>query len=127
METNTLTAAQARNALVGIRAGLGVGTLLAPRLTGRLFGIDPGANPAAVYLARLFGARELFMVAPFLFEDADDLQRYALEAGVVVDATDAVAAMAAGARGGIGKRAAAMATVVALLAVGLGLTALQDE
>lgn len=126
METTTLTAAQARNALAGIRAGLGVGALLAPRLTGRIFGIDPEVNPAAVYLARLFGARELFMAAPFLLED-EDLQRYALEAGVLVDTTDAVAAVAAGARGGLGKRAAVMATVTALLAVGLGLTALQDE
>ena len=37
-------------------------------------------------------ARELFMAAPFFMEDAEELQAFALEAGVVVDGVDVVAA-----------------------------------
>lgn len=44
--------------LIGARTAIGGGSWLAPRLTGRLFGLDPDANPQAPYLARLFGARD---------------------------------------------------------------------
>ena len=122
-----ITPAQARSALVTIRTSIGVGSLLAPRLTGKLFGIDVAYNPAAVYLARLFGARELFMVAPFFMEDAEELQAYALQAGVAVDAADVVAAGAAGVRRSLTVRAATMAALTAAAAVALGVIAQQDD
>lgn len=122
-----ITPNQARSTLVGIRTGLGVGALLAPRLTGKLFGISVEDNPAAVYLARLFGARELFMAAPFYIEDADELQAYALQAGVAVDAADVVAAGAALVRKNLSVRAATMAALTAAAAVALGVIAQQDD
>jgi hypothetical protein len=122
-----ITPNQARSTLVGIRTGLGVGALLAPRLTGKLFGISVEDNPAAVYLARLFGARELFMAAPFCIEDADELQAYALQAGVAVDAADVVAAGAALVRKNLSVRAATMAALTAAAAVALGVIAQQDD
>ncbi|MBK6310377.1 MAG: hypothetical protein IPF42_07245 [Candidatus Microthrix sp.] len=61
----TITPRHARTALVGIRGCVGVGALFAPSATGKLMGIDAEENPAAPYLARLFGVRELFMVALF--------------------------------------------------------------
>jgi hypothetical protein len=122
-----MTALQARHTLVGIRGALGTCALLFPKLTGRVFGIDPEANPAAPYLARLFGIRELFMAAPFLDDELEGTQRYALEAGVVVDATDAAAGLLAGATGALPKRAALMATATALFAVVLGILALGDD
>jgi hypothetical protein len=123
-----ITPTQARSTLVSLRTGLGVSALLAPRLTGRVFGIDAEANPAAVYLARLFGARELFMAAPFLIEDIpDEVAAYALRAGVAVDGADVVAATAACVRRNLSVRAATMAGVMAAVAVGLGVIAQQED
>ena len=122
-----ITPAQARSTLVGLRTGIGIGSLLAPRLTGKIFGIDVADNPAAVYLARLFGARELFMAAPFYMEDAEELQAYALQAGVAVDSADVVAASAACVRGNLRVRSATLAALTAAVAVGLGVLAQQDD
>ncbi|MEL7210245.1 MAG: hypothetical protein AAGK32_18775 [Actinomycetota bacterium] len=126
MET-ALTPAQARNALVAIRGSIGVFGLLFPRFTAKLFGIDAKANPAAVYMGRLFAVRELFMVAPFCMEDAEELQDFAIQAGVAVDAVDVVAAGAAGVSGSLPKRAALMAGLTAAAAVALGVIAQQDD
>ncbi len=110
----------ARRTLAGIRAGLGIGALVAPRLTGRLFGIDVDANPAAPYLARLFGARELYMASPFLMP-APGLDEQELAARAVpVDAADTVAALAAGLKGYLPWRAALMAGGTAAAATYLG-------
>ena len=117
----------ARRAIAGIRAGIGVGSLVAPRLTGKLFGIDVAANPAAPYLARLFGARELYMAAPFLMP-APGLDEVELAARAVpVDAADAAAALAAGIRGYLPWRAALPAGLVALAATYLGSIASENE
>lgn len=121
-----ITSAQARNALVGVRGTIGVLALLFPRFAGRLFGIDPDENPAVPYVARLFGARELFMAAPFLDESMEDVQDYALRAGVAVDSADVVAGLFAGARGYLGKRATLMVTSTAAVAALLGLKALDE-
>jgi hypothetical protein len=46
-----------RTFLLGIRAALAASALIAPRLSARLFGIDPVQQPAVPYLTRLFGGR----------------------------------------------------------------------
>jgi len=110
----------ARTTLAGIRAALGVSALLAPRLTGKVFGIDVDANPAAPYLARLFGARELYMASPFLMP-APGLDEQELAARAVpVDAADTVAALAAGLKGYLPWRAAIPAAATAAAATYLG-------
>lgn len=117
----------ARKAVAGIRLGVGIGCLVAPRLTGRAFGIDVSANPAAPYLARLFGARELYMAAPFLMP-APGLDEVELASRAVpVDAADALAAFAAGVRGYLPWRAALPAGLVALGATYLGSIAAENE
>ncbi|WP_436795056.1 hypothetical protein [Actinospongicola halichondriae] len=113
----------ARKTLAGIRAALGVGALLAPRLTGKLFGIDADESPAAPYLARLFGARELYMASPFLMP-APGLDEQELAARAVpVDAADTVAAFAAGLKGYLPWRAAIPAAATAAVATWLGTAA----
>lgn len=103
-----------------IRTALGVGTLLAPRVTGKVFGIDVDANPAAPYLARLFGARELYMASPFLMP-APGLDEQELAARAVpVDAADTVAALAAGLKGYLPWRAVVPAAGAAAFATYLG-------
>lgn len=110
----------ARTTLAGIRAAIGLGALVAPRLTGRLMGIDVDANPAAPYLARLFGARELYLASPFLMP-APGLDEQELAARAVpVDAADAVASLVAGLRGYLPWRAALPATAAAIGGVYLG-------
>ena len=121
-----ITREQARNTLVGMRVAIGLGSLLAPRLSGRLFGIDPDENPALPFVARLVGVRELYMAAPFLMDEGDDLDRL-LQRGIPVDAIDAGAAVLATARGKVRKRTAVLGGGLALLAVCLGVYASQDD
>jgi hypothetical protein len=110
----------ARRTLAGIRAAVGLGALIAPRVTGRLFGIDVDANPAAPYLSRLFGARELYMASPFLMP-APGLDEQELAARAVpVDGADTVAAVLAGLRGHLPLRAAVLAAGTAAYATYLG-------
>lgn len=120
-----ITPFQAKVTLMGIRSLIGVLGWLAPNLSGRLFGIDPGANPAAPYLGRLFAARELALVAPLLIEDEDG-QRRSLQVGMAVDAADAAASVAAGVRGTLPKRAALMTGLTAVAALVLGWIATSD-
>lgn len=106
--------------LAGGRIVVGGGTLVAPRLTGRLFDIDVDDNPAMPYVGRLFGGRAVFMALLLLGSHGSERTRQ-LRAGVVVDVVDALAALAAGRRGELGRRAAAGAFGAAVFEAGLGL------
>ncbi|MEZ5380493.1 MAG: hypothetical protein R2754_01715 [Microthrixaceae bacterium] len=123
----SFTPRDARKVLVGIRSCVGVGSLVAPRKLGALFGVDVENNEAAIYPLRLFGARELFMAAPFVLGASEEIATLALQGGIAVDGADVLAATAAGATGGLEKRSAVMAGAVAVVAVGLGAYALTDR
>lgn len=116
----------ARKTIAGIRAGIGVGTLLAPRVTAKVFGIDAEANPAAPYLARLFGARELYLASPFLMPAPGLDEQELASRAVPVDGADTVAALAAGIKGYLPWRAALPAAAVAAFATYLGTVAAQQ-
>ena len=116
----------ARTTMAAIRAAVGVGALLTPRLTGRVLGIDAAASPAVPYFIRLFGARELYMASPFLMPAPGiDEQELAARA-VPVDAADAVAALLAGLRGYLPWRAALPSAATALGGVYLGSLAAKE-
>ena len=124
--TLTLDAPTARRLLAGARVGVGALAVLAPKLTGKLVGVDPEANPAAVYMTRMFGARELFMASPFLLpapglDEAELAQR-----GIPVDAIDLAAALLAGLSGALPMRAALPAAGAAAGGVALGVIASRD-
>jgi hypothetical protein len=119
MSDSALTREQARNALVGARFAFAAGTWLAPRLSGKIFGIDLDDNRAGVYLARLFGTRDGYLGVEVLLAD-DDRKSAVLRRHVAVDAADAVASVAAGVRGGLSKPSALLGTLAALGAAGLG-------
>lgn len=122
-----MDARNARRTLAQARLALGVGALIAPRLVTRAMGIDPAANPATPYLARMFGAREIFMAAPFLMP-APGLDEAELAARAVpVDAADAVAALVAGLRGYLPWRAALPGTLIAAAGTYLGSVAAENE
>ena len=111
-------------ALTGIRALIGVTTWLAPRLSGRLFGLDPAANPQLPYVARLFAIRDLAL-AVGLQSSEGDARRLWIQMGIASDAADAVAGVLAGRRGELSPAFAVLVTVPALAAVGLGVAVLQ--
>jgi hypothetical protein len=110
----------ARTALAGIRAAVGLGAILAPRLTSTLLGIDPDANPAAPYLARIFGVRELYMASPFLMPAPGVDERELASRAVPVDALDAVAAFAGGVGGYLPWRTALPAAAAGAFGTYLG-------
>lgn len=105
--------------LAGLRVVIGVGALLAPRLAGRLFGLDVAANPQAPYLARLFGARDVALGVGALASSGEARRRW-VEIGVAVDATDAVSAVLAGRDGSVSGGTAIKLAAPAVAAVALG-------
>jgi hypothetical protein len=110
-------------ALAGPRIVIGVAAWLAPRQSGRGFGLDPGANEQAPYLARLFGARDVVLGAGTLQATGEARTQW-LRIGVAVDAAAAAAALAAGRVGYLPPVAAGLVLAPAIAAVGLGLAAL---
>lgn len=117
----------ARRTIAAARAAIGVGALVAPHLTGRLMGIDTKANPVTPYLARLFGARELYMASPFLMPAPGLDERELASRAVPVDSADAVAALAAGVRGYLPWPAAALAAGTAAVGAWLGTVAARES
>lgn len=110
--------------LVRLRGAVGAGSWLAPRFSGRLFGLDPNANPQAPYLGRLFGARDVALAFGLSTSSGGQRANW-LRIGVACDLADAVAGLLAGRRGELPTRATILVTGTALGAAALGLAALQ--
>jgi hypothetical protein len=112
--------------LVGLRGAIGVGAWLAPRSSGRLFGLDPDANPQSPYLGRLFGARDAALAFGLSTSSGSQRSQW-LRIGIACDLADAGAGLLAGRRGELPTRAAVLVTATALVAAALGVAALQGE
>ena len=117
---------QAIAGLVGVRSAIGVGAWVAPRVSGRLFGLDPGNNPQAPYLARLFGVRDAAL-GYGLSTSRGSQRALWLRIGIACDLADAAAGVFAGRRGELPGFAAVLVTATALGAVALGIAGLQGE
>lgn len=113
-------------ALSALRLLVGVSSWLTPRLAGRLFGLDAKANPQSPYLARLFGARDVALAWGTMTTEGETRRRW-LMAGLACDLADAAAGAAGGRRGYLPKLTSALVTGVALIAAGLGASALGDR
>jgi hypothetical protein len=112
-------------ALSAMRTAIGAGAWLAPRLSGRLFGLDVDGNPQAPYLARLFGVRDLALAAGPLQSEGEARARW-LRIGAACDAADAAAAMLAWRDGYVGAPTAVVLTLPALGALAMGVSALSE-
>lgn len=112
----------ARYALASIRLINGTVALLAPALLLRRLGVDPQANPAAFYALRMFGIRTVVLGAELLLLDGDELDR-SLRTGVLIHASDALAAASAGATHRLPPRSATVATLISTVNVGLAVAA----
>jgi hypothetical protein len=108
-------------ALVVGRLLVGGGALVAPKATGRVFGVNPAANPAAPFVGRLFGVRAVMMALLAAGTDGVDQERQ-LRAGVAVDLIDAAAALAAGRGRQLGTASAAAAFAAAMTEAALGVS-----
>jgi hypothetical protein len=75
-----------------LRIAIGVVSWFAPRLGGRLFGLDVSGNPQAPYLARLFGVRDVVLGLGSL-QSSGAAQKQWLQLGMACDVADVGAAL----------------------------------
>ena len=108
----------ARILLAAVRIFNGTGSLLAPAAMGRKAGVDPEENRAALYVMRLFGARTVLIGTDLLARDPAVRAR-AVRVALLIHASDAAAAVIAGARGELPRRAATTAALVSSANVAL--------
>jgi hypothetical protein len=114
-----------QQALPALRLAIGAGAYAFPDLTGKIFGFQIQGNHEAVFMGRLFGARDIALGLGVIAAQ-DDGKRLWWQLGVLCDAADAVAGIM-GIRAGAPKRGNIMATATALSAVGIGVAVLADR
>jgi hypothetical protein len=104
----------ARIALSTIRLLNGIAALFAPAALLRRLGVDPEANPAALYPLRMFGVRTVLIGAQLLLRN-EGVRAHSLRVAPVVHVLDAAAAMIAGAQGHLPRRAATTAALISTI------------
>ena len=114
----------ARITLAGIRLFNGVAALFVPATLARQLGVDPAANPAALYALRLFGVRTVLIGAQLLLRD-DEVRAHSLRVAPAIHALDASAALIAGERGQLPRRAATTAAIISTVNTVLAILALK--
>jgi hypothetical protein len=113
-------------ALLGARTALGISTLLAPRLAGKSFLLDPDANPQLPAIGRMWGIRNLSLAAGmYAATGANRAQWWQLQPAV--DALDFLAIVAEWRRGSLPGPAAALMATTALGATALGALSVAGE
>ena len=116
----------ARVMLAGIRLFNGAAALFVPGTLARQLGVDPEANPAALYALRLFGVRTVLIGAQLLLRNSG-LRAHSLRVAPVIHALDAAAALIAGDRGQLPRRAATTAALISTVNTVLALIAQTRE
>ena len=114
----------ARITLAGVRLFNGVAALFVPATLARQLGVDPAANPAALYALRLFGVRTVLIGAQLLLRDGR-VRAHALRVAPAIHAIDASAALVAGERGQLPRRAATTAAIISTINTVLAIVALK--
>jgi hypothetical protein len=113
-------------ALIGARTVLGISTLLAPRLAGKAFFLDPDANPQLPVIGRMWGIRNLSLAAGmYAATGANRAQWWRLQPAV--DALDFLAIATEWRRGTVPGPAAGLMAVTALAATTLGALSVAGE
>jgi hypothetical protein len=120
-----VTGSRALKMLIGLRMAIGVSAWAAPRLTGKLFGLDAEANPQSPYLARLFGVRDLALAWGAMGAEGSVRRRW-LVAGLACDAADAVAGVAGGREGYLPKLTSVLVSGTAVAAAAMGAAVLRE-
>jgi hypothetical protein len=112
--------------LLVARATLGASTLLAPRLAGRVFFLDPEQNPQLPVIGRMWGIRNLSLAAGMYgASGASRAQWWQLQPAI--DVLDFSVIVAEWRRGAVPSPAAVLMAGTALLATALGSAAAPAE
>ena len=114
----------ALKSLAALRLAVGATSYAAPNFGGKLFGLEPDANPQGAYLARLFGIRDVALAVGPL-RSKKKAQDNWIELGIMCDAADAVAAFLGGGKGYLPPKTTAMVAAPAIAATALGVIALR--
>jgi len=112
--------------LLATRTALGLATLLAPRLAGRAFLLDPEQNPQLPAIGRMWGIRNL-AVAAGMYGAAGGARTQWWRLQPVIDVLDFAAIAAERRRGAVSAPAAALMGGTALIATALGAMAAAGE
>jgi hypothetical protein len=113
-----LSREHARLALATIRLVNGTLALLAPNTLLRRLGADPDVSKVAIYPTRMFGVRTIVLGVQLLIDaPSPEADRF----GVVIHATDAATAIAAGVRRQLPARVAMMTAGISLTNTALAL------
>jgi hypothetical protein len=110
--------------LVGIRAAIGAAAWIAPRLSGKGFGLKPDENPQSPYIGRLFGARDVALAYGTMQTSGAEQDRW-LVAALGCDIADAAAGIAAWRAGYLTPFSSLLVTAAAVNAAVLGFVALR--
>jgi hypothetical protein len=106
-------------ALLAARTALGLSTLLAPRLAGKAFFLDPQANPQLAVIGRMWGIRNLSLAAGMYGATGTSrTQWWRLQPAI--DALDFLVILAEWRRGAVSSPAAGLMGGTALVATALG-------
>ena len=109
----------------GLRLAVGVTSYVAPNFGGKLFGMEPEANPQAPYLGRLFGIRDVALAVGPLRAKKKAQDNW-IELGIMCDAADVVSAFLGGGKGYLSPTTTAMVAAPAIGATALGIVALKN-
>jgi hypothetical protein len=85
--------------------------LIAPKVLLRRLGADPAANPAAVYVFRMFGIRTILIGVDLLRSDPT-VREPAARAALLIHGSDLASAVIAGFRGDLPRQAALKAAAI---------------
>jgi hypothetical protein len=121
-----LPATRTGRSLLAARAALGVSTLLAPRLAGRAFFLDPEKNPQLPVIGRMWGIRNLSLAAGMYGSSGASRARW-WQLQPAIDVLDFLAIVAEWRRGAVPGPAAGLMAGTALVATALGSAAAPAE
>ncbi len=107
--------------LGGIRLLNGTVALLAPGFTARRLGVDADANPAPLYPLRMFGVRTVILGAELLLPQDEDDRAKAMRTGIVIHASDTLAAGLGGVRAQLPPRTSVLLTAVSSINTALAI------
>lgn len=113
---------KAHLALGAIRLVNGCVALFAPRAMSRRLGIEPEANPSAIYPLRMFGVRTIILGLELL-AGRPERRRERLDTAVIIHASDTAAAATAGLRGHVPMRVGILITAISAFNTVLALVA----
>ncbi len=105
--------------LLAARTALGLSTLLAPRLAGRAFLLDPEGNPQLPVIGRMWGIRNL-SVAAGMYGAAGRSRTWWWRLQPAIDGLDFLVIVAEWRRGAVPRAAAGLMAGTAFVATALG-------